>query len=783
MWGRTDHVRYPCGARTLKNFIVTKHGVAVNRPGTQHLGVLETAALLHPFIFDETDNYMLVFTDGHMRIYAPGTNPRYPNEMSIVVGMNTPYSDDDFSNMKFSQEGNIITITCTGMAAYELERTTGSSFTLTELSFDIPDFVNATGFLYPPVIDHRFNDFEGDTSHPARVWTWGVTRILRDSDGNLYETAMYEVIYYQDSDESLTPVLTEIAVYPDYEQQILLYAEDGDVASSGDNIVASRIYRGREGRFGFVGETKSDRFIDDGSTPDFSNPPPQGFNPFKIYSGTSLVRTEYPNVASFFSGRRILAGTEQRGSLVLGSSLESITNFDEVDLPDDADSFSIKLLGASAQNIRSIVPRENLFAFTSGGVWLVGGAGVNEPITPNSVYARQIVEGGCATLQPISSNQAIFYVESKGAAPHALLISDRGSYEADDISLFARHLFDGYTIVSWAYAKDPYSVLWVVRSDGALLSLTYLRSEDMLAWTRHEISDDGLVERVATKPEGSEDAVYLVVNRDGVRTFERMAYRLLTDVRDSNFLDRSVSYENQGTHTLSFEDFYGNGGDIGENSRVTLGGGTLLVGQVIQIDDPDDGDPFKFIVTSDVGLGVYEVQTLTRDAEDWLWEETIEAGEWYICFTSVSGLGHLEGETVTALLDGNVVEGLVVTGGSVDLGAENYVAVAHVGLSYDSDFESLDAINGKGKQKNVKAVTLELEGSRGGYVGSSLETLIEARFREVSDSYLTMGLKRLEARVNVPDKWRTSGSVAFRQSSPLPVTILGISREVEYGGD
>ena len=50
---------------------------------------------------------------------------------------------------------------------------------------------------------------------------------------------------------------------------------------------------------------------------------------------------------------------------------------------------------------------------------------------------------------------------------------------------------------------------WVVRSDGALLSLTYIKEQQMLAWARHDT--DGVFESVTVIPEGNEDVPYFFI--------------------------------------------------------------------------------------------------------------------------------------------------------------------------------------------------------------------------------------------------------------------------------
>src|SRR5690606_28576882 len=100
---------------------------------------------------------------------------------------------------------------------------------------------------------------------------------------------------------------------------------------------------------------------------------------------------------------------------------------------------------------------------------------------------------------------------------------------------FASHLLDGYTITDWTYSADPWGVVWALRSDGKLLSLTYVPGLSVWAWALHET--EGTVMALAAVPEDDEDAVYLMVERDGVRNLERFATRRISDIRTGICLD------------------------------------------------------------------------------------------------------------------------------------------------------------------------------------------------------------------------------------------------------
>ena len=41
-------------------------------------------------------------------------------------------------------------------------------------------------------------------------------------------------------------------------------------------------------------------------------------------------------------------------------------------------------------------------------------------------------------------------------------------------------------VMEMAYQQEPDSILWIVRDDGVLLGVTYLREQQVLAWHRHD---------------------------------------------------------------------------------------------------------------------------------------------------------------------------------------------------------------------------------------------------------------------------------------------------------
>jgi hypothetical protein len=159
--------------------------------------------------------------------------------------------------------------------------------------------------------------------------------------------------------------------------------------------------------------------------------------------------------------------------------------------------------------------------------------------------------------------------------------------------------------------------------------------------------------------------------------------------------------------------------------------------------------------------------------------------------TVISGLEHLEGEAIAALADGNEVKGLTVLNGSITL--PRAASKVHVGLSYLPAIELLDIDIAsttdtlKAKKVSVSKVTIEVQDSRGGFVGPRLDTggtgqMLEIKPRFDSDGYDTIKLKTFKEEINIDPQWTKGGGIRIEQRSPLPMAILSVIPDVDVGG-
>jgi hypothetical protein len=147
--------------------------------------------------------------------------------------------------------------------------------------------------------------------------------------------------------------------------------------------------------------------------------------------------------------------------------------------------------------------------------------------------------------------------------------------------------------------------------------------------------------------------------------------------------------------------------------------------------------------------------------------------------TNISGLAHLEGQTVSVLADGATHPDKVVSSGAIVL--ERAASKVKVGLGYTSLLQTMridaGAQNGtsQSKTKRIYEITARLYESIGVEIGPDLANMERIPFRSSAnpmDSGINVftGDKEIEFRGN----YETDGFIFVRQTQPLPLTILSL---------
>lgn len=539
--------------------------------------------------------------------------------------------------------------------------------------------------------------------------------LVRGSDGVIRETRMVRILYSRASESSSPVVLPSRLSIPGKNEDPLSLTISF-IHYPGATAV---IYRGRNGMFGWVGEVEDTgatggilTFKDYGIEPDYRRPPITNKNPFEVWATGDSPRVERPAVSGYHDQRHYYAGTIERPEWIIASAVNDFLNFDKVPLGRADASIQFLLASSQREEIRSLVSLDRLLVFTDSSVWTVEGPEGRPLSATDLIQARIQLKTGSSWIDPLVIGRKCLFVRDKNHGVHDFYYSwDLRNYTGSDISSNAEHLMRS-PIVAWAFAPEPWHLVWAVRDDGTLLSLNY---DPGAAWSQHET--DGLFQDVACIPEGNEDVVYVAVRRflrGSLRTcIERMAPRVVSDVRRAMCLDSGV------THTFNYS---------------------------------------------------------------WGAKPTS---------VTVTGLGHLEGRKVAVVCEGQVMDEQEVSGGAITTNVPpdhskspvlgTLTGYVHVGLPFVADLELLDVPQSRERKKIIKKVTWDIVESTGLKVGEKFSSLFDWRQRRIEQGFSGNQLETGQASVFIKGTWNTGGRAVLRQTDPLPVTVLGVTREGEYG--
>lgn len=855
LYSRRDQVKYETGLRTCRNFIVQRYGGVQNRPGSKYICEVKDSARtvrLIPFVFNDSQTYVLEFGNLYMRVIKNGAqllSGGLPYEIA------TPYAEADLAELYFVQSADVITLVHPSYAPRELSRTGDTSWTLSTISFnpslDRPTALTASGSagsyffrIKVTALDANYEEslpafcaaqnITGITKANPAVVTYSGADTFNNGDEVYIEgvSGMTEVngrlftinnvntgantfelqgvdstgyTAYTANGTIKNTIFTLGGVTPASATVAINVSWTASSGAKGYNVymTSGSTTATTMNDFGFVATTSVPSFVHLGVLPDTNIQPP-------VYRDLFGSASNYPSTVNYFQQRLLFANTDNDPETIWASRTSQFKNFTGRTTVQDDDAVTFAMAGRQVNEVRHLLDLGRLVVLTSGGEHASGA----DVLTPTDISLRQYSYNGASTLRPIVIGNNALYVQARGS-----IVRDLGfdlqvdGYKGSDLTVFSPHLFEGYALVDWAYAQTPHSIVWAVREDGTLLGLTYVPEHQVWGWHRHDT--DGTYENVCVVPEGSEDAVYVVVKRtiDGVevRYVERFASRVVYEdaIEDAVFLDCALSYDGRQDTDVTTRTMTLSGGTTwarGETLTLTASGSpftdragnsrtTFLntdVGNEIHI-TASDGTIYRCAITAYTSATVVSV-TVDKDVPVAL--QGVAQGTWAKAVDTFTGLDHLEGEDVAVFADGFVVANpnvssypvVTVSSGSVTL-ARPY-AVVHVGLPYTSDLETLDMDSVQGetmvdKKKLVNKLTLMVEKSRGGYYGTEAPTsdainaqtttLRELKQRSTEGYADPVALATEAVDVTVQGQWNRNGRVFVRQSDPLPLTVLSIN--------
>lgn len=582
----------------------------------------------------------------------------------------------------------------------------------------------------------------------------------------------------------------------------------------------------------------------------------------------------YPGTIQYYQQRLVYASTINQPNTYFMSQPGLYNNFDSSIPLVDSDAIIGTPWGVQINGIQFLVPTiSGLLALTGNGVWLISG-GASAAITPADQNAQAQAQIGCsAIVPPLYVNLHILYVQAKNSIVRDVAYNFINNvFQGTDITVFSNHLFAGYTLRQWAYAEEPFKVVWAVRNDGSLLSLTYVKEQEIQGWAKHDTN--GFFVGVCTVVEPPVDAIYVITKRyiagEGKWAYysERADNREWNDIEDCFCVDAGLSlpltYPNatltpaaaDGTNNISSTivtlggsgytaptaiavDSSGQG--TGATFSVSISGGAItavtpiaqgsnytkgltrivisdstgsgalvqpvitnyvtfsasssvftsdMVGDILRVDGG------KATIISQTGTAcvanITEILTNTIPNDPNNTPVPAASGEWSVStpITTINGLNHLEGMTVTGLADGGVISPQEVVDGTITLpnAASNIV----VGLPFLAQIQTMyletqSQMTLQGKRKNIQSASIRLEQSRGIQVGTNQpdasvqpnnaivpwQNMKEIKERNaLIHAGSAIPLYTGDSYILVPGDWVTKGQLAMQQPYPMPMNVL-----------
>lgn len=500
--GRIDLEQYSLGLKTLKNGIVLQEGCVMNRSGLEYLVSAkypDKNCRLIPFVFDLSENYIIEMGDKYIRFIKDGGY--ILDENNEIYEIETPYCETDIFQIDYVQQGDVITLVHKNYPPYDLSRYDHAKWVLEPIDF--------MASVLPP--NNLKAVYTGSTSSNTTAYEYVVCSVAKDSNEESSRSDSVSVVGHLESYWTTAEYIT------------ISWDEVEDAQEY-------NIYRAVNGIFGYVGTTNKTTFVDNNIEPDLTSCAPTFINPFE---------NENPSCVCYFQQRKVFASSDKSPQAFWASQSGTNHNFNVSRPLNATDSITMSIYDNVANVIQHLIPFDDLLVMTTNAEWAINGSDGVFCANPSPVSNLQSYYGS-SKIKPIVSGSMVIFVQSGGNIVRELgydYLSD--SYDGQELTLLANHLFEGKQIIDMAYSKEPYRILWCVMSDGSINALTYNPKQKISAWHTH--STLGKFKSVATIRENNEDIAYFVIEREIngkiVNYIERFKTRIYNTLENAFLLD------------------------------------------------------------------------------------------------------------------------------------------------------------------------------------------------------------------------------------------------------
>lgn len=542
MFGRFDQAKYQTGVAKCKNFYVELYGGLTYRAGfryVHHYALSLGTMRLIPFVFSEEQAVVLAIREGAVNFFADGG--MLLNDLGTPLEIALPYAAEHLMQLRYAQSADVITITHPNYPPRKIIRRGATNWTTEPVTVGY-------GLATPQNID-------GTAETP-------------NTTGYVEREYIYQVTAVNEENESAASVrsptlLNDLTLSGNY-NTITWDAVTG--------ATRYNVFKLRSGLASYIGETTELSFTDDYIETNGAITPPLIRDPFEYY----------PTAVAYHGQRKVYGGGLQAPQWLRMSRTATDDNFGYHIPLQDTDSIQIRFAARDGNGVKHLVPISDLMILTSGAVWKLSADGA---VTATSVSVNPQSYVGANDVTPVQIGGAAVFASDQTGHVHEISLTQgyNANYQVMDLSIMCPHLFEGHKIVDCALVRNPLNMVFFVRDDGVLLSLTYEPQQQVWAWAEHE--SQGTFLSVAAIPEDDQTVLYALVERNGFRMIERLLLRQPTQLNDHCLLDSSYQYTGDAVDTLTGLDWL-----EGKTISVFADGGSkpdvLVTGGEIQLGRP-----------------------------------------------------------------------------------------------------------------------------------------------------------------------------------------------------
>jgi len=515
MLGRVDIARYQNGAEIIQNAWPVLHGGAVRRDGTVFVAAAKFAnkrARLIPYIFNKTQAYMCEFGDLYVRIY-------FPSGAYTGVELVSPYTEAMLNTIDYVQGADTMFIFNPLVPVFRLRRVSDTNWNLAAAPFVTTPF-DEKGIAFNSAMtisDSTIGTGRTVTTVAAgfmvsdvgrEIWAAGGVAVITGFTSSTVVTVTVTNAFPSGSSPTWSlqgspqTSNTPSAKDPVGASTSLTLAADGWRPADVGKFV--KINGGLVQITTYTSATVVSGVIRAAMTAIVASPA----NAWSVESSVWNNNDGFPCTGTLYEQRLVTAGSPGYPQTIWQSRTGEYLNFELGTKDDDAMSFTVS--SDQINPITHMAQTKALIALTYGGEFTIAG-GVEKPITPTNIQVKNPSIYGCNNVKPARIGNELYFIQRSNRKLRAMAYKyDSDTYGSPDMSVLSEHITKS-GIVDMAYQQEPESILFAVRADGVLATLTVDRDQDVVGWARQ--TTDGAFESVASIPVADGEQVWTIVNR------------------------------------------------------------------------------------------------------------------------------------------------------------------------------------------------------------------------------------------------------------------------------